>query len=620
MKIIHVPFGFYPDPAGGTESYVASLATGQQSQGIEAIVAAPGEQNAAYTYEALSVRRFAVNGAISDLRALYGDGDARAAAAFGRILDDELPDLVHLHAFTSAVSLRLLREAKRRSLPVVFTYHTPTVSCQRGTLMHWGREVCDGVLHTRRCTACTLHGHGLGRVASVALSQLPPAVGRALGEQGRAGGVWTALRMTELVGLRHTALRALLTEVDAVVALCAWTQALLVRNDVPPSKITVSHHGLSQAQHEHRTPRSAYLPGQRPLRIAFLGRLEPSKGIDLLIQALRSLPEVAVELDIYGILQAGGANYSQQLRDMAADDGRVCFRQPVPGDQVVDLLAGYDLLAVPSQICETGPLVVLDAFAAEGITPLAFGNQPQWPAGHQFSMTLSNLVGREGLDAKLYGESPWNDAATVQAIDIYFRQFQEAGYFPRDPNAVTYEDANALFYAGDAAMLPTGTWLVAEITDNTDFEVGFFPFPAIEGGEGVFPPAGLGGGLFVAEASDDKEAAFEFLNWLQSDEVVRKWSLQTFNVIPAQEIDIEGLEVSPLFESVLGDLAQSSGETSDFGYNIDVLTPANFNDEMFTGFQEVLNGTRTPQELADALDAAYKEAAERGETLERPEE
>ncbi|MEJ7754558.1 MAG: extracellular solute-binding protein, partial [Candidatus Limnocylindrales bacterium] len=256
----------------------------------------------------------------------------------------------------------------------------------------------------------------------------------------------------------------------------------------------------------------------------------------------------------------------------------------------------------------------------QDMVPLAFGNQPQWPAGHQFSMTLSNLVGREGLDAKLYGESPWNDEDTVRAIDIYFREFQDAGYFPRDPNAVTYEDANALFYAGEAAMLPTGTWLVAEITDNTDFEVGFFPFPAIDGGEGVFPPAGLGGGLFVAEASDDKQAAFEFLNWLQSEEVVREWSLQTFNVIPAQEIDSAGLDVSPLFQSVLDDLAQSSGETSDFGYNIDVLTPANFNDEMFTGFQEVLNGTRTPQELADALEAAYQEAAERGETLERPEE
>lgn len=263
---------------------------------------------------------------------------------------------------------------------------------------------------------------------------------------------------------------------------------------------------------------------------------------------------------------------------------------------------------------------IMDAFKGQDMVPLAFGNQPQWPAGHQFSMTLSNLVGREGLDAKLYGESPWNDEDTVRAIDIYFRQFQDASYFPRDPNAVTYEDANALFYAGEAAMLPTGTWLVAEITDNTDFEVGFFPFPAIDGGEGVFPPAGLGGGLFVAEASDDKQAAFEFLNWLQSEEVVREWSLQTFNVIPAQEIDSAGLDVSPLFQSVLDDLAQSSGETSDFGYNIDVLTPANFNDEMFTGFQEVLNGTRTPQELADALEAAYQEAAERGETLERPEE
>ena len=262
---------------------------------------------------------------------------------------------------------------------------------------------------------------------------------------------------------------------------------------------------------------------------------------------------------------------------------------------------------------------IMDAFKADGITPLAFGDQPQWPAGHQWSMTLSNLVGREGMDARLYGDEKWNDAASVKAIDIFFRQFQEAGYFPKDPNAVTYEDANALFYAGKAAMIPTGTWLVSEITDNTKdkFDVGFFPFPAIDGGK-VSPPAGLGGGTFVAANSKNKDAAFEFLDWTISDEVVKKWLLPVFNQIPAQPVDTTGVEVSPLFQIVLDDLAQSSGESSEFGYNIDVLTPAGFNEQMFTGFQEVLSGKLSPQEQADKLQAEYEKAMAAGETIPKP--
>ncbi len=263
--------------------------------------------------------------------------------------------------------------------------------------------------------------------------------------------------------------------------------------------------------------------------------------------------------------------------------------------------------------------IIMDAFKADGIVPLAFGNQPQWPAGHQYSMTLSNIVGREGMDARLYGDVPWNDADGVKAIDIYFRQFVEAGYLPTDPNAVTYEDANALFYAGRAAMLPTGTWLVAEITDNTagKFEVGFFPFPSIDGSS-ISPPSGLGSASFVAAGSQKKEAAFAFIDWLISDEVIKEWSLPVFNVIPAQPVDTQGVEVSPLFELVLQDLAQSSGTASDFGYNIDVLTPQGFNEQMFTGFQEVLNGTLTPQQQADALQAAYQEAMAAGETVPKP--
>ena len=260
---------------------------------------------------------------------------------------------------------------------------------------------------------------------------------------------------------------------------------------------------------------------------------------------------------------------------------------------------------------------IMDGFKAKGITPLAFGDQPQWPAGHQFSMTLSNIVGREGLDARLYGDKPWNDADTVKAIDVFFKQFKTAGYFPKDPNAVTYEDANALFYAGKAAMVPTGTWLVSEITAKTKFEVGFFPFPSIDGSS-VSPPAGLGGGMFVSKASKHPDASFEYINWLLQPEQIKKWDLQTFSTIPAVPIDTAGLTVSPLFQKVLDDLAKSSGTTGTFGYNIDVLTPAGFNTQMGKGFQDVLSGKLTPQQQADKLQAEYQKAMAAGETIKKP--
>jgi glycosyltransferase involved in cell wall biosynthesis len=360
MKLLHVPYTFYPDPVGGTEIYVHGLAREQQRLGDSVIVAAPKEQDVAYRHDGLMVRRFAVNPNVNDPRELYGDGDPHAAAAFARILDEERPDVVHLHAFTRAVSLRLLREAKRRDIPVVFSYHTPTVSCQRGSLMRWGSEICDGVLDVRACARCTLHGHGIAKPASALAGSLPPAVGHLLATIGASGGLWTALRMTELVELRHAAFHALMREAEHVVALCQWVRNVLLRNGVPSEKVTVSRQGTRQeiAARADRTPSPT-------LRIAFLGRLDPAKGVHLLIQALRGDPELPVCLDIFGVAQGDAdRSYAKRLANLASGDPRIALRAPIPNEQVVKRLQEYDALAVPSQWLETGPIVVLEAFAA----------------------------------------------------------------------------------------------------------------------------------------------------------------------------------------------------------------------------------------------------------------
>jgi glycosyltransferase involved in cell wall biosynthesis len=362
MKILHLSFGFPPDPPGGTELYVASLCRELQGLGVESVVAAPGRRNEAYRVQGIPVRRFAIDQRTMLVGELYGEGDVRAADAFDQILEDERPDLVHQHALTSACSLRIARRVKNRGLPLVFTYHTPTTSCTRGTLMESGRAVCDGRLDAARCAACTLQGLGAGPVTSRLFARTPEVAGTLLAWAGLHGGAWTALRMRNLIGRQHQAITAFFDLADRVVALAPWVRDVLAANGVASGKIVDCAHGIADRPAGRRTSR--FVPG-RTLRIAHLGRLDPVKGTELLILALERIPDAAIELDIYGVVQDEAASLLfSNLQQLSQRDCRVQFFEPLAREDVVDRLTSYDVVAVPSQWMETGPLVVLEAFAA----------------------------------------------------------------------------------------------------------------------------------------------------------------------------------------------------------------------------------------------------------------
>src|SRR5918992_2711286 len=280
-------------------------------------------------------------------------------------------------------------------------------------------------------------------------------------------------------------------------------------------------------------------------------------------------------------------------------------------DQVEEIIVYYNKDLVPGVPKTVGELRgVAEELKLRGTIPLAFGNREQYPAGHLFSVAASNLLGRQGLDNILYGNGRWDVPEVVRAIDLFFREFVESGYYPRNVNAVTYDESSAMFYSGEAAMLPTGTWLVSEIVQTVqDFEVGIFPFPSIDG-SGISPPAGVGSGLFVAKEASNLQGAIEFIDYLLQDSTARL-IIEELNVIPAQPVDPKGLDVPELFREVLEDLS-TTAEAQSFGYNIDVLAPQTFNEVMFTGFEEVLAGTRSPAEQSAALQDAWATAKKQG--------
>jgi glycosyltransferase involved in cell wall biosynthesis len=437
MRVINVPFTFAPDPPGGTEVFVASISQELQGLGVNVIVAAPSEKSCSYTVDGLEVRRFAALSEINDISQLYGMGDSLAAAEFATILDQEKPDIVHLHAFTAAVSLRLVRVAKKRGIPVVFTYHTPTVSCQRGTLMLWGKTFCDGRLVVDRCAGCTLNGLGVPQIPAAALGRLPPILGRWLRDLGLQGGLWTAIRTPELIGMRHAAFRQMVDEVDRIVAVCNWVYELLLLNDVSRSKVSISRQGVCWTAVQQPVPTSSSIgQNSREIRLVFVGRIDPMKGLNVLIAALRMVPTLDISLDVYGIVQSAAAfEYEKKMVALSSGDPRITFHGPIPSADVVERLRHYDLMVVPSQWMETGPMVVLEAFAA-GIPVLG-----------------SNLGGisevvRDGIDGLLIEPGSverWADALRRLAEDPKLRLQLKSGVRPPRSGLDAASDMLALY-------------------------------------------------------------------------------------------------------------------------------------------------------------------------------
>jgi raffinose/stachyose/melibiose transport system substrate-binding protein len=252
-----------------------------------------------------------------------------------------------------------------------------------------------------------------------------------------------------------------------------------------------------------------------------------------------------------------------------------------------------------------------------GIIPMGFTNGESWPSYHMFSILMNNKVGKERLAAMISGKESWDNPDTVDAIKRFFVDMKEAGCFPPDVNSMNYRDGLAMLQSGQAAMHPSGTWNIEDFSnpEKTSEPIGFFFLPSIDGNP-VVVPGGIGSGWVVSSASKNPDAVLEFLNFLVSDEMGKRWVTE-INAVPAYPVNTEGLEIPELLSFALDIIAK---QADSMGYNIDVVTPDNFNKVMWDGFAGVLAGSKTPEQQAADLEAAMKEAAEKGNVIDITEQ
>jgi glycosyltransferase involved in cell wall biosynthesis len=129
----------------------------------------------------------------------------------------------------------------------------------------------------------------------------------------------------------------------------------MLSNGVPAERIVLSRLGT---HHAPPRVRAEAVPDPPALRGIYVGRLHPSKGVGVLVRAMGALNGAPISVDVYGPSE-GEHGFPC---DVAAPN--VSYRGALPDDEVVNVMAGYDFAAVPTQVPESGPFTVIEALQA----------------------------------------------------------------------------------------------------------------------------------------------------------------------------------------------------------------------------------------------------------------
>ncbi|KRE43947.1 glycosyltransferase family 4 protein [Knoellia sp. Soil729] len=254
-------------------------------------------------------------------RSVHDVGARRSLAAR---LENDRPDVVHVHNTFPLLTPSVLDACARAGVPVVASVHNYTLLCAGGGFFREGQpchECADGRLSPGV-------RHGCYKGSSVAT--VPVVMGLRVNR-------W---RWRELV--------------SAFIFVSASERDLMAGLGLPPERLFVRHHFVPT-------------PPQRAVRkehaVAYVGRLDEPKGIPTLLAGWSAFrerwPDSALRLDI-----AGGGPLDGMLRDWAHERDDVTVHGHLSREAAADLIARSRAVLLPSVCEETFGLVAVEAMAA----------------------------------------------------------------------------------------------------------------------------------------------------------------------------------------------------------------------------------------------------------------
>lgn len=350
MKIIQVIENFFPDSLGGTETYVLNVGLLMQSKGHTVYVIAPTHGiSQIYEYKGLTVIRYKIREKVTanEFKQLEPPSSLND---FAHILETIKPDIVHFNTLNRIINIFNVKCAKMMGAKVFLTPHISSIFCALSSLInHIGRR-CDGVIADHKCNFCYMRSRRYNILLSgfvSILSSLVPYMPKAI------LSLYPPVSMLKYN--RRKEFKQLAEYADGIVAISDWIEKTLRSNGL--QNVYLIRQGISRVFQKQSTRRYT---GKEPLRLIYVGRVYPIKGLEVLCDALRQVDTNEIQITFACV--CGKDTYAQSIKDFIQSLPNATWLENVGQEQLQELLTENDFLILPSK-SEMSPLVILEAFA-----------------------------------------------------------------------------------------------------------------------------------------------------------------------------------------------------------------------------------------------------------------
>ncbi len=234
-----------------------------------------------------------------------------------KVLDDFKPDVVHMNNINFQLTPSIIYAVKKRNIPLVQTVHDYQMICPNHLLYSFSE--------TKPCDRCI------------------------------KGSKWNCFRYScihnskvkSLLGVIEAKFYSFLQtykKVDLYVCPSNFLENKLLSNsDIYSGKTFTIHNFIEKKSvSKKEVSKNPY--------IVFVGRLSKEKGVDLLADTAKLLPE-------YNFVVAGNGPDGEVLNDIP----NVTLKGFLTGDELTDLMANAKVLIAPSVCYENCPLSILEA-------------------------------------------------------------------------------------------------------------------------------------------------------------------------------------------------------------------------------------------------------------------
>ncbi|MBN1535424.1 MAG: extracellular solute-binding protein [Anaerolineales bacterium] len=263
-----------------------------------------------------------------------------------------------------------------------------------------------------------------------------------------------------------------------------------------------------------------------------------------------------------------------------------------------DLFAQAGIEAPPTTWSEF--LEDIQTLKAAGITPIALGEGDKWPGAFYWEYLAVRIGGQAAFDAAYSRKGAFTDEPFVEA-GVKLQELVALDPFQEGFLGATWPDEQVVMASEKAAMDLMGQWAPGAFKDASvdkqglGDKLGWFPFPAVEGGAGD-PADALGGGNGFVVGKDAEPEAVDFLKYISSVE----------SQIAQAEIGlsvpvVKGAEVG-LTDPMLVLVQQGAAAAKYFQLYYDQAMPPAVGGVVNDAVQGVFAGTLTPEECAAMIE------------------